>query len=87
MFGFGNGVDHRFDFCHAGIVRHERLITFELHLGASHALDRQQCGPHWLNTAFSGHAVDDQCDGRGLFLFLLAGNDDRAHGAGEHQHE
>lgn len=80
MLGLRDSFDHRLDLGDCGIVRDERLVSFETDLSTGDAFDRKQCGPHRLNAALSGHALDGQRDRRRLVAGLrIDGGDDGGH--------
>ena len=70
MFGFCDSFEHGLDLGDRGIVRNERLVSFETDLSTGDAFDGKQCGPHRLNAAFSRHALDGQRDRRRLVAGL-----------------
>ena len=54
-----------------GIVVDHRLMVLEGDPGPGHAFHGQQCRPHWLDAALSGHAFDNERDGGRLSLTAL----------------
>jgi hypothetical protein len=71
VFHLRHGGDQIVDAALRRIVFNARLVSFELDVRARHAFHREQCGPHRLDTAFSGHARDGERDGGQSRLSLI----------------
>jgi hypothetical protein len=56
--------DKRADSALSRIVFNVSLVVLERHLCAGDSLDREQCRPHWLDAAESGHSSNGEGDDR-----------------------